>query len=225
MAKLWKSYRNVSLIWKIGVAFLFGIAAGFTFGPSINVVQPFGDLFLRLLKFLIIPMLLFTIITGLNQTTPKQLGRMGGKVLGFYIVTSALALTIGLMIASWVNPGIGLSIPGGASVEVPDTPSFVDILLGIVPTNMATAFTELNLLQIIFIAIAFGLAIGSMRDSKKPQIRGYGKKLHTAFEAGSEATFRIMDWVLEYAPIGVFALIATTIGTQGRILLVDCFCL
>lgn len=215
MKNIWTSYLNISLMWKIAVGFLLGVGAGFLLGPSIEVIKPLGDLFLRLLKFLIIPMLLFTLITGLNHTTPKQLGRMGGKVFFYYIVTSAFALVIGLFITSLFNPGVGLSIPTDAKVDVPNTPSFVEILIGIVPTNIVTAFTEMNLLQIIFIAVTFGLGIGALRDSNQEDHKKWGEMLHNLALGGTEITFRIMRWVLEYAPVGIFALTAVTVGTQG----------
>ncbi|MGB8000840.1 MAG: dicarboxylate/amino acid:cation symporter [Anaerobacillus sp.] len=213
MKKMMRGYLDASLIVKITIALVLGIAVGLTFGEDAAVLAPFGDLLIKLLSFLIIPLILFTLIVGINQTKLSNLGRMGGKVFLYYVLTSALAIIVGLTVANLFNPGTGLSINPDQSFDVPDNPGIVSVLLNIVPSNIVTAFSEMNLLGIIFTAFAFGIAISALRNSKEHG--QLGEHLYKVVEGLNEATFKIMNVVLQYVPIGIFAIIAKTIGNQG----------
>ncbi|MGA9289402.1 MAG: cation:dicarboxylase symporter family transporter, partial [Anaerobacillus sp.] len=98
MKKMMRGYLNASLIVKITIALVLGIAVGLIFGKDAAVLAPFGDLLIKLLSFLIIPLILFTLIVGVNQTKLSNLGRMGGKVFLYYVLTSALAIIVGLTV-------------------------------------------------------------------------------------------------------------------------------
>ncbi len=213
MKKILRGYLNASLIIKITVALVLGIAVGLIFGENAAVLAPFGDLLIKLLSFLIIPLILFTLIVGVNQTKLSNLGRMGGKVFLYYVLTSALAIIVGLTVANLFNPGTGLSIDPDQSFDVPDNPGIVSVLLNIVPSNIVTAFSEMNLLGIIFTAFAFGIAIATLRNSEEHG--ALGEHLYKVVEGLNEATFKIMNVILQYVPIGIFAIIAKTIGNQG----------
>lgn len=214
MINIWWKYIETSLIMKITIALILGILVGFIFGKEAAILSPFGDLLLRLLQFLIIPLILFTLIVGLNQTKIGDLGRMGGKVFAYYTVTSAIAIIIGIAVASFLKPGTGMKLNTTATVDVPENPGIIQVLLQIVPDNIITAFSELNLLEIIFIAFAFGIAISSIRSSEK--YAQAGEAIYTVIIGLNEATFRIMKAILQYVPIGVFAIMANTVGSQGR---------
>ncbi|SDK20696.1 dicarboxylate/amino acid:cation symporter [Sediminibacillus albus] len=213
MKKAWRGYLEVSLILKITIALILGVIVGLTFGEQAAVLSPFGDLLIRLLKFLIIPLVLFTLIVGVNQTKISSLGRMGGKVFLYYLLTSALAIIVGVTTASIFDPGIGMSLNTNETVEVPDNPGIISVLLNIVPDNIVTAFSELNLLGIIFTAFAFGIAISSLRSSK--EYSKWGNTLYQVAAGLNQATLTIMKAILQYVPIGIFAIIAGTVGNQG----------
>ncbi|WP_170008360.1 dicarboxylate/amino acid:cation symporter [Bacillus fonticola] len=213
MKPIWRGYINASLIVKITVALVLGIIVGIIFGQEASVLSPFGDLLIRLLKFLIIPLILFTLIVGVNHTKIGNLGRMGGKVFLYYLLTSALAIVVGLAVASFFDPGTGMSLDTEEAFEVPDNPGVTSVLLSIVPDNIVTAFSELNLLGIIFTALAFGIAISLLRSSKEHA--ELGQHLYKVVDALNEATLAIMKVILQYVPIGIFAMIATTVGNQG----------
>lgn len=213
MKPIWRGYINASLIVKITVALVLGIIVGIIFGQEASVLSPFGDLLIRLLKFLIIPLILFTLIVGVNHTKIGNLGRMGGKVFLYYLLTSALAIVVGLAVASFFDPGTGMSLDTEETFEVPDNPGVTSVLLSIVPDNIVTAFSELNLLGIIFTALAFGIAISLLRSSKEHA--ELGQHLYKVVDALNEATLAIMKVILQYVPIGIFAMIATTVGNQG----------
>lgn len=213
MKSIWKGYIHASLILKITVALILGIIIGLIFGPQAAVLAPFGDLLIRLLKFLIVPLVLFTLIVGVNQTKIGNLGRMGWKVFLYYLLTSALAIIVGLAVASLFAPGSGMSLDSSEEFQVPENPGVISVLLNIVPDNILTAFSELNLLGIIFTAIAFGIAISSLRSSQKHAV--LGDHVYKVVDALNEATLAIMKVVLQYVPVGIFAIIADTVGNQG----------
>ncbi|RSL31064.1 dicarboxylate/amino acid:cation symporter [Salibacterium salarium] len=213
MKHIWQGYINTSLILKITIALILGIITGLLFGENAAVLEPFGNLLIRLLTFLIIPLILFTLIVGVNQTRLTNLSRMGGKVFLYYIITSALALTVAITLASFINPGDGVMLQTDEEVNIPDNPGFTSVLLQIVPKNIVSAFNEMNLLGIIFTAIIFGIAIASIRASEKT--KHLGDTVFYVAEGLNEATFKVMSWVLQYVPIGIFAIMAKTVGNQG----------
>lgn len=213
MKKIWKSYLHASLILKISIALVLGVLAGFVLGEQAIVLAPLGDLLLRLLTFLIIPLILFTLIVGVNQTNITNLGRMGSKVFIYYTLSSAVAIVVGLFVASIFHPGTGMKLTGNETFDVPENPGIVNVLLNIVPSNIITAFTEMNLLGIIFTALVFGIAISAMRSSESHGV--LGDSLLQTVTALNEASLVILKAILQYVPIGIFAIMAKTVGSQG----------
>lgn len=219
MKALWRGYIEASLIKKISVALILGVAVGLIFGEDAAVLAPFGDLLLRLLQFLIVPLILFTLIVGINQTKLGNLGRMGGKVFIYYVLSSAFAIIVGITVASIFNPGTGMTLDTNESFDVPDNPGIVSVLLSIVPQNIVTAFSELNLLGIIFTAFAFGIAISALRSSSTNQ--QLGETVYKVVDGLNEATLSIMKVIIQYVPVGIFAIIAEVIGNQGADTIVE----
>ncbi|MBD8014393.1 dicarboxylate/amino acid:cation symporter [Planococcus wigleyi] len=213
MKTLWKRYLDASLILKITIALILGIAVGLIFGEQAAVLAPFGDLLLNLLTFLIIPLILFTMMVGINQSSIGDLGRMGGKVFIYYTLSSAFAIIVGLAVASFFQPGTGMQLQSNETFDVPENPGLVSVLLNIVPSNIFTAFTELNLLGIIFTAFAFGIALSYMRQSS--EFESLGDHLYKTVTALNELTLLVLKAVLQYVPIGIFAIMAETVGNQG----------
>tara|TARA_R110002110_G_scaffold48696_3_gene145016 strand:- start:4635 stop:5891 length:1257 start_codon:yes stop_codon:yes gene_type:complete len=211
---LFHSYLNASLILRVSIALVLGVAVGMIGGQqAADWLAPFGELLLRLLKFLIVPIVLLTLMVGINQANIGSMGRVGRKLFGFYVITTALAIVVGLVVASLLEPGSGIALNEDAEVKVPDNPGIASVLLNIVPDNIFTAFTELNLLGIIFIAIVFGIALLKLRESKAHA--ELGEHLYKVVEALNEITLKVMAGVLQYVPVGVFAIVAKTAGEQG----------
>ncbi|WP_164667287.1 dicarboxylate/amino acid:cation symporter [Virgibacillus doumboii] len=219
MKAIWRSYIEASLILKITIALILGIIVGLIFGPDASVLAPFGDLLLRLLKFLIVPLVLFTLIVGVNQSKMGDLGRMGGKVFGYYVLTSAFAIIVGISVASLFDPGTGMTLDTSEKFEVPENPGVTSVILSIVPENIITAFSELNLLGIIFTALAFGIAISALRSSK--EYGELGESVYNVVNGLNEATLNIMRVIIQYIPIGIFAIIADVVGNQGADALIE----
>ncbi len=208
------AYLKTSLVLRIGIALVLGLVVGLVGGPAVaGWLSPIGELLLRLLKFLIVPIVLFTLMVGINQANLSSMGRVGRKLLGFYVLTSALAIAVGLLVASVFAPGTGLELTSAASISVPDNPGFVRVLLNIVPTNIVAAFAEPNLLGVIFTAIVFGIALLKLRESEAHHEAG--ERVYGLVSGLNDVTMKVMAGVLQYVPIGVFAIVAKTAGEQG----------
>src|SRR5690625_600535 len=199
-----------NLLTQILIAFVIAIILGLIFGESISVLQPLGDLFLRLIKFIIAPLVLATLVIGVASIgDPKSLGRVGSKTIAYYLITTAIAILIGLSVAFMISPGKGLSVETTppSEVEINETEGVIQTFLNIVPENPFTALAEGDILQIIFFAIFLGLAITLLGKKAEP--------VYNFFEAFSEIMFKITGIIMKFAPIGILGLVAPVIGEYG----------
>jgi len=213
LGTVWHRYRSVPLIYRITLAFVLGSAAGIAFGEQMTIVEPLGDLFLRLLNMLVIPIIVFTLLTGIRELSPARLGRIGGTTVGLYAVTTTIAGVIGLVVANVLQPGRGVEFVGGEA-ESQAPPSLSEVVLGIVPSNPVTAMADGNLLATVFFVIVFGIALTYVR-AQQDDLADRVDSVFEAFEVGAEAMFVVVRGVLEYGVVGVFALMAAGIGTEG----------
>ncbi|QHA92013.1 dicarboxylate/amino acid:cation symporter [Bacillus sp. N1-1] len=214
MQVMWQLYKNSSFVLKMTIGFLLGILTGVLFGPSIEIIKPVGTILINLLNLVAIPVIFLTVVLAINQMNPKYFGRLGGKLLVYYGLTTAAAVLIGVTIALWINPGSGLTLPD-TKVEKPDTPDFSDVLLNIVPSNLFETFSSGQLMGILFLAVIIGLTMGKMRYSEKKDLRESGERLHRLFSSANDLFFLLLQGILLYAPIGIFAISATSFGNQG----------
>ncbi|MCR6097255.1 dicarboxylate/amino acid:cation symporter [Salipaludibacillus agaradhaerens] len=202
---------KINFLTQILIAFILAVILGAIVGPAIDIVSPLGEAFLRLIRFIIVPLILTTLITGVASSgNLKKIGRLGGKTVAYYLATSAIAITLGLGIGYLFQPGEGVQVPEdidttAAEVEQPD--SVVDTFLNIIPTNPFQSLVEGNILQIIFFALFVGIAITAVGEKAQPVLR--------FFEGFSEIMFKITGYVILLAPIGVFGLIAPIVGEYG----------
>ena len=199
--------RRPSVLEWILIGFLLGIVAGATVGPSIAIIKPLGTVFIRLLKMLVVPLIFSTLTVGVSTSSGGKLGRMIGKTFLFYYVTGICALLIGLIIAGVSRVGTGMQLGGVREVALQKAPPLSQVLLNIIPTNPIKALAEGNILQIIFFAILFGIAISKAGKAAEP--------VKDFLQAVAQTMYRLVNLVLYYAPIGVFSLIAWTVGTHG----------
>ncbi|MBP5979278.1 MAG: dicarboxylate/amino acid:cation symporter [Halomonas sp.] len=213
MTALLKGYMRSSLILRVTIALLLGVVVGLFGGDAVAVwLGPVGDLLLRLLTFLIVPIVLFTLMVGINQSREGSVGRVGGKVFAYYLVSTALAIIVGLSVASLFSPGSGMTLDENASFTAPENPGLVDVVLNIVPGNIIGAFAEQNLLGIIFTALVFGFALLKLRQGAQPAT---AERLYEVIEGLNNVTLKVMAGVLHVVPIGVFAIVAETVSKQG----------
>lgn len=200
----------------LGLRYGMGAEAGGAF--AVTWIGWLGDLFLRLIRMLIVPLVFLTLVSGMvAMGDPKRLGSLGLRTLGTYFVTTAIAVTLGLVMATIFQPGASLSADTFAAADasaLDDAKAraaaaggFVDRLLAIVPTNPIEALATGNILQVIFFAIMFGVGILMAGKVAEP--------VGAWFDGASEAMMKVTIIVMETAPFGVFALMTTVMATKG----------
>ncbi|WP_101297745.1 dicarboxylate/amino acid:cation symporter [Halegenticoccus soli] len=212
----WRTYRSVPIIYRIAAAFVLGSALGLVVGRPATALQPLGDLFVRLLGMIIVPIVVFTLLLGARKLTPSTLGRIGGQVVALYLITTAVAIVIGLGVANLVDPGIGLEI-ADAEAQSAEAPSLVEVVLGIVPENPIGAMAAGDVLPTIFFTVVFGIALATLVEESEAgtAVHDGAEAIFDVAEAGAEAMFKVVWGVMEYGVVGVFALMAATFGEAG----------
>jgi len=209
-------YFKSNLLLRILIALILGAIVGLIVGPKIAVIKPFGDLFIRLLQMIVVPVIFFSLITGSASISPARLGRVGVKIIVYYFLTTAVAVAIGLFFGNILHPGLGLALTGsGAAVTELVAPSLIDTLLNLVPTNPFAALSAGTVLPIIFFAILFGIGLSFLKESKEERLKHAAESILVLCDGVVEVMLLIVRWILQYAPIGVFALLAVVFGSQG----------
>ena len=219
-------YFNTNLLIRIMAGLVLGAIVGiimaFSASPEtvaafVKYTKFFGDLFVNLLKMIVVPVIFFSLIGGAASITPAQLGRVGLKTLIYYLITSVISISIGLAIALLLDPGTGLGITGaeGAAGKPAVSPPLSDVLLGIVPTNIVSSLSKGDVLPIIFFALVFGISLAILRDSKDETTSKYATMLYNLVATIAETMYLIVRGIMQYAPIGVFVLISIVFAQQG----------
>lgn len=218
-------YFKSNLLYRIMIGLVLGALVGIVLGWAspevaagfIKYTRFFGDLFIRLLKMIVVPVVFFSLVGGAASIAPSHLGRVGIKILVFYLVTSAIAVVIGLALANMIKPGLGFHVVGDPAVQVAAraAPSLGTVFLSIIPTNPVESLAKGDILPIIFFAICFGISISLVKDSKNPSVARGAEVLFEVFSSAAEVMYKIVAGVMQYAPIGVFVLIAIVFAEQG----------
>lgn len=200
---------------KIVVCIIIGIILGFVMGENASALKPIGEIFLRLLKMLIVPLTFFTIVSGVTKMEDvKSLTSVGGRIVLYYTFTSLCAAAIGMIMALIIKPGkevIGL-LSGDAAIEVAEF-SFLDNIVNWIPDNIVNAMATANMLQIIFFSIFVGITLLLIGDKAKNFI--------TIINEGTDVMLKITEMVMKVAPYGILALIADMVGTLGTEMLAE----
>lgn len=208
-------YFGFPLIYKIAIGLGVGIVVGIIAGPAIAPVKPLGDFFVTLLKMCIMPIVLFSLVVGAASISPARGVRIGVKTIVFYLVTTFIAVLIGLAIANLFKPGLGLALVGEEVVREVAAPAIKDVLLGLIPKNPFAALAEGKVLPTIVFAILVGTALSYLKEMKVPRISEAADTVLRVSDGLAEVMYKLVRWILEIAPYGVFALIAVVVGTQG----------
>ncbi|WP_413368362.1 cation:dicarboxylate symporter family transporter [Lysinibacillus sp. 3P01SB] len=211
---------KISLASQILIGLVLGIAVGAIFYGNENVqtyLQPIGDIFLHLIKMIVVPIIISTLIVGVAGTGDmKQLGRLGGKTLIYFEVITTIAIIVGLFAGNFFQPGAGIDMN---ELTKTDISSYVEtseaqedqgpfhILVDIVPTNVVSAMAEGDMLAIIFFSVLFGLGVAAIGEKGKPVL--------AFFQGVADAMFWVTNLVMKFAPFGVFALIGVTVSKFG----------
>ncbi|WP_414631335.1 dicarboxylate/amino acid:cation symporter [Brevundimonas sp. UBA2416] len=205
-----------SLYFAVLLAILAGGAVGHFWPDFGESLKPLGDAFIKLVKMIIAPVIFLTIATGIaGMRDLGKVGRVAAKAFAYFFFFSTLALIIGLVIANVVQPGRGLNIDpatlnAGAVAQYTTAAhetTITGFLISIIPTTLVSAFSEGNILQTLFVAILFGLAMAMVGDAAAP--------VHRALDALSQIMFKLVAILMKAAPIGAFGAFAFTIGAYG----------
>ncbi len=194
---------------KMLLGLFLGVIVGLLLGEYAHYLKPIGTVFLSLLHMLVVLLVFSAMTVGVTSINdPKKLGRVGLKTLLMYLATTIIALTIGLLFAKLINPGVGIGLSFEATnLSIDETPELLNLFVSIVPHNPIASLASGNILQIIVFAIFFGLGITFAGEKGKPLLR--------VMESLSEVMFKITSMVMKLAPYGIFAIMAWTAGTFG----------
>jgi Na+/H+-dicarboxylate symporter len=220
MMILFRWYFQSNLLMRILAGLILGAFCGLALGPAMAWINPLGEIFIRLLKMIVMPVILFTLTVGAASVHPAQLGRVGVKALVIYMVTTGFAVSFGLLCGNLFQPGKGMEISAAATAGIKSdvaTPSLVETVVNVIPVNPFGAIAEGNVLQVIFYCLLFGIGLAYARHSENDNIRQSGETVFRFFNGGAEIMYMVVHWILQYAPIGVFALIADVFGKQGAV--------
>lgn len=189
-------------------ALILGVVFALVWPVGAPYVQFIGDLFVRAIRMLVAPIVLVTIAAGITSLAdPKKLGSLGARTIGLFAATTAIAVSVGMLVATVIRPGAGAPLGTAAphALGTPVTP--YDQLIGIIPLNIVDALAKGDMLALIFVAILFG--VGTVLTGEA------GKPFATFLQATSAVLLKVVTIVMEATPFGVFALIANAVAANG----------
>ncbi len=212
--------KGIKLHWQILIALLLAVAVGAALGEKALLFEPLGTLFLKALNMIIVPLIVTSIVSGVaNVGGAENIGRLGLKTFCYYITTSLFAILVGLALVNLIGPGVGADLGLKAPTEdlartmqehYSGSPwaTILGVLVRMVPTNPIRAMVEGEMLQIIVFCILFGYFITRVPDPYRAQMTGL-------FEAGFQIMMKLTHFIILFAPIGVFGLVAKMVATSG----------
>ena len=200
---------RISLPTQMAIGMALGIVAGMVAPDMGSTFKPLGQLFINLIRMVVVPLVLCTIVAGSASVGDiNKLGRVASKTLIYYFGTTAVAVVLGLVFANIFNPGEGLNIATeGLKAKSATPPKMVDVFLNIIPLNPIDAMGKGNMLQVIFFAMLFGFGLSAVGER--------GKTVYAFFDGAAETMIKVTNMVMVYAPVGVFGLIAFTVANHG----------
>ena len=215
-AKKWYSwYFDFNLLYRILIGLVLGIILGLVFKEKILWITPFGDLFVRLLKMIMMPIIVSTLIVGASSVSPANLGKVGIRAIVIYLLTSAAAVVIGLAMGAIFQPSAQLANVADAAARDVTAPKLSATLLAIVPTSIMQSIVNETVLAVIFAALVIGMAISYLRISGDERKVKVATVLYNFFDGVAEVIMLIIKGIMQYAPIGVLSLVAVVFATNG----------
>ncbi|MBQ9851527.1 MAG: dicarboxylate/amino acid:cation symporter [Ruminiclostridium sp.] len=205
--------KKLSLTAWIAIGLVLGIIAGLAFqgAPAIatDYIKPFGTIYLNLIKMVVVPVVLLSIMQGIvSLQDVRKVGSIGVKTIAFYLCTTAVAVTLGLVFANILQVGAGYVISTeGLSYEASEAPGLMQTIVNIFPSNFFQPLADATMLQVIVIALFFGFGIILAGEK--------GKLAKDCVDSFAEVSFKVMMMILKLSPIGVFALICPVVATNG----------
>ncbi|HIC13957.1 MAG TPA: dicarboxylate/amino acid:cation symporter [Gemmatimonadetes bacterium] len=201
--------RGIGLGTQILIGMVVGSALGAFLGEQVEVVQPIGDLFIRMLVLAAVPLVFFNLLAGLTALSDVRIfGRLAGKIMSYYVVTDLVAISLGIGAMALLRPGVGMQLSEQVEGPVGTVPSIAEVLLGMVPTNVFQAFVEGNVVQLVVISVLLGIATLLIGGKAADRLAEAYQDLATLFR-------KLVDLILLIAPVGIGALMAVTVGRYG----------
>ena len=202
-------------LWKrVLVALLLGVVFALVWPAATPRVEIMGDLFVRAIRMLVAPIVLITIAAGITALAdPRRLGSVGGRTVGLFAVTTAIAVGVGMLVATLLQPGVGAALGTAEPHPLGEPVTVYDQIVGIVPTNIVEALVKGDMLALIFVSILLG--IGTVLAGEA------GKPFAALLQSLSDILLRVVGIVMEFTPFGVFALIANAIAQNGAAVFVN----
>lgn len=211
-----KFWFGIPLWQRVVGALVLGILAGFFWGPDAESIKWIGDLFIRAIRMLVVPLIFFSLVSGVAAIGDlRKLGRVGGRALILFIVSGQIAAWLGLFLGTMVQPGIGVdtSTIEMGPVPEPNPTGFRDMILSVVPDSPVQAMADVNVLPLIVFSMLIGIGILMAKKDGEPAQR--------VFDSGAIVMQKVTMVVMELTPFGVFALMAWVSGTLGMDALVS----
>lgn len=203
--------KKLSLAQKTFIGFGLGIIIGLIFGEKASILKPIGTIFLNMIKMIVVPMVFFSITSGVTSLGDiRKLRTIGTKVVSIYAVTSAISVLIGLAIANLTNPGLGFdmtALTANSKYKAQAMPSVLKTIIDAFPSNIFTSFVNTNMLQIIVFSIFLGVALIMLKEK--------GERITRSIKDWAEVMYKITNVVMEFSPYGVAALLADSVGSYG----------
>lgn len=202
---------NLSI--KIFISLVLSVIAGLLLGeenlPWLKAyIAPIGTMFINLIKMIIVPVVLSSLVCGVASLgDTKKLGRIGIKVILLYLVTTAVALIIGLGLASILQPGVGMNLVPEKAPEIKEAPTFMTVLVNMIPANPIMSMATADMLPIIVFALAIGIGITAVGQKGQP--------LLNFFDSLAEVSYKLISMIMSLAPYGVFALLVPVVAENG----------
>ena len=211
--------RKIGLSTQILIGLAIGALVGYLFPDFGDKLKPVGDAFLRMIKMIVVPLIFSTLVMGIAGTGDfKKLGRLGGKAIIWFEFATTIALAIGLLVMNLAEPGVGVTLSASAAnashaaAASQHSVDLGDYAVHIVPSNIIDAMARQDMLQIIFFACFFGVAVAHIGEK--------GELIVDFCQSVAEAMFKVTAYVMHFAPLGVFAMIAYTVGSYGIAMLI-----
>lgn len=219
---------KISLAWQIVIALILGVIAGAVLHNQpesrdwliVNVLKPAGDIFIHLIKMIVVPIVVSSMIVGIAGVgDAKKLGRIGVKTIVYFEVITTVAIVLGITLANVFHPGTGIDMSTLSTVDiskyeattaqVQNGPhSLITTILSVIPQNIFASLVNGDMLAIIFFSVLFGMGLSALPAEQRDP-------LVTVFRSVSETMFKVTHMIMRYAPIGVFALITVTLANFG----------
>lgn len=211
---------KIPLAYQILIGLVLGIIVGAIFygNPAVETyLQPLGTIFLNMIRMIVVPIIISTLIVGVAETGDlKQLGKLGAKTMIYFQVVSLVAIVVGLAAANIFQPGKGIDMSSLAKTEINEyvetsesvqNEGIMDVIVGIVPSNIIQSMAEGDMLPVIFFSVLFGLGVAAIGERGKPVL--------AFFQGTADAMFWVTNFIMKFAPVGVFGLIGVSVSKFG----------